>query len=449
MPNLLIVSNEVLTSKMSGTAIRSLEFAKIARQYSKVIVSVPSVDPSFECDFSLVVEGSFEFNSVVDTSDYIIVQGFGLSRQPKIATSSAVIIADMYCPILLEYIQSSIHTDISRRLELVNAIVDSQNDLLVCADYYICASNVQRDFWLGWLSGIKKVNPKRFAHIDDYKTDNILKIIPFGAPERIPAERFTGILRKKFGLKDTDFVMIWGGGVYEWFDPQTIIKAVSTLVKQDILVHLVFLGVKHPNPDVPEHKVLQEALDLCKELGVLDKYVHFNFSWVDYEERDLYLRDANIAVSAHHESIETNYAFRTRILDYIWCELPMISTEGDYFASVIRDEGFGIVANYDDEHSWINAISKLYKDPKFYASCVRRLESCSFRFKWSNSSLKIQQLLTSPKVHDRTLAQTQDGKSAKNIFSVSFIKRAAAYYRSYGSKRFIYAVFLKIRSKIL
>jgi hypothetical protein len=39
------------------------------------------------------------------------------------------------------------------------------------------------------------------------------------------------------------------------------------------------------------------------------------------------LREADIGVSLHREDVETRYSFRTRVLDYLWAGLPIITTE--------------------------------------------------------------------------------------------------------------------------
>ena len=37
-----------------------------------------------------------------------------------------------------------------------------------------------------------------------------------------------------------------------------------------------------------------------------------------YDERADYLLDADVGVSTHFPHIETEFSFRTRILDYLW-----------------------------------------------------------------------------------------------------------------------------------
>lgn len=83
-------------------------------------------------------------------------------------------------------------------------------------------------------------------------------------------------------------------------------------------VRLFFLGVKHPNPDVPQMRVAVAARDLSDSLGLTGTHVFFNEDWVPYEERADFLMESDIRVSTHLPHVETAFSFRTRILDYLW-----------------------------------------------------------------------------------------------------------------------------------
>ena len=131
------------------------------------------------------------------------------------------------------------------------------------------------------------------------------------------------------GIGADDKILLWPGGIWNWFDPLTVIRAVHELSRRRDDVRLYFLGVKHPNPEVPDMAMAAEAVALADELGLRDRVVFFNFGWVPYAERGRYLLDADVAVSAHFDDIETRFAFRTRLLDCLWAGLPVVTTRGD------------------------------------------------------------------------------------------------------------------------
>ncbi len=47
-------------------------------------------------------------------------------------------------------------------------------------------------------------------------------------------------------------------------------------------------------------------------------------------------------MSTHLHHVETDYSFRTRILDYFWASLPTVSTTGDALADLIERRGLGL-----------------------------------------------------------------------------------------------------------
>ena len=65
------------------------------------------------------------------------------------------------------------------------------------------------------------------------------------------------------GIGADDKIVLWGGGVYNWFDPLTLIASVAR-VREDVPdVRLVFMGMKHPNPGVPQMAMADEARALA------------------------------------------------------------------------------------------------------------------------------------------------------------------------------------------
>ena len=147
-------------------------------------------------------------------------------------------------------------------------------------------------------------------------------------------------------------------------------------------IKLVFMGVKHPNEAVPEMMMADEAVKLAKSLDLIDKQVFFNFGWIPYEERQNYLLEADIGISTHFEHLETQYAFRTRILDYLWAGLPMIVTRGDSFADLIEKEQLGIVVPSQDSQALAKAILSLVDDDPCIQTLKHNISLMRPRFYW-------------------------------------------------------------------
>jgi hypothetical protein len=122
------------------------------------------------------------------------------------------------------------------------------------------------------------------------------------------------------------------------------------------------MGVKHPNPAVPEMRMAVAARDLAEELGVLGREVIFNEQWVPYDERQNFLLESDIGVSTHLDHVETAFSFRTRMLDYMWASLPIVCTDGDSLAQLVRERGMGVVVPPGDVHALADALVGLLTD---------------------------------------------------------------------------------------
>ena len=206
-------------------------------------------------------------------------------------------------------------------------------------DFFICASTKQRDFWLGQLSALGRINPQTYD--GDETLESLITVVPFGLPDTAPVHTRDVVKGVVPGIGPNDKVIIWGGGVYNWFDPITLLHAVDLLRRRRPDVRLFFLGLRHPNPEVPEMRMAVAARRTADELGLAGSHVFFNEEWVPYDERQNYLLEADVAVSTHLDHVETAFSFRTRILDYLWGGVPIVATEGDALADIIDAKGLG------------------------------------------------------------------------------------------------------------
>jgi len=207
-------------------------------------------------------------------------------------------------------------------------------------------------------------------------------VVPFGLPAAKPIHTRNVLKNKISGIGKNDFVIIWGGGIYNWFDPLTLIKAMAEIAKIRDDIKLFFMGVKHPNPEVKELQLVNDTVNLARKLNAYDKNIFFNFGWVDYNDRHNYLVESDAGIITHPEHIETRFSFRTRILDYLWAGLPVISTRGDYLSDLVERRGLGITTGDGDIQGIVNAIIKLADDKKFYNKCVENIKEIAKDYTW-------------------------------------------------------------------
>lgn len=288
------------------------------------------------------------------------------------------LVLDAYDPLLVE--QLEFYRDCApaaRRLELSIARSRARAELLG-ASYILAASERQRDFYLGQLALLGRATPS--AYDRDARLESLIGVVPFGVSEEPPpTERL--LKGKLSGVAKEDEVLLWGGGVWNWFDPLTAIRAMPAILRQRPRAKLVFLGTRHPNPQVPAMRMLGAAIDAAREAGLYGTAVIFNEGWVPYARRGGYFADANLGVSLHGSHLETRFSFRTRVLDYIWAGLPMVLAEGDVLAEIVAQEGAALLVPCGDSGRFAEAVLRAL-DPAWQRAARARLLGLSERFRW-------------------------------------------------------------------
>ena len=379
----LVATADTLSTRMAGPAIRAFHIADtLSKDFDVRLVSTTKctlASPRFEA--RMVTDE--QFREDVAWSDIVIFQGFIMHQAPWLTTTNKIIVVDIYDPMHLEQLEQSRADDPVERRANNTATTEVLNHQLRRGDFFLCASEEQRHFWLGQLAGIGRLNPRNYDR--DSSLHSLLAVAPFGLPPHKPQRTRPAIKGVVPGIDAGDKVLLWGGGVYNWFDPLTLIRAVDKLREEHPDLRLFFLGMKHPNPNVPEMQMANAARELSGALGLTDKVVFFNEEWVDYDDRQNYLLDADLGVSTHFLHVETTFSFRTRMLDYLWAGLPIVATGGDVFGRLIVSDGLGVAVDERDVDGLAAGIERAVYDPEFVAQCRANVAALREAFTWENT----------------------------------------------------------------
>jgi hypothetical protein len=122
--------------------------------------------------------------------------------------------------------------------------------------------------------------------------------------------------------------------------------------------------------------------ELSDSLGLTGKHVFFNSEWVDFDDRQNYLLDADVGVSTHFEHVETTFSFRTRMLDYLWAGLPIVATGGDTFGDLVTTEGLGVTVPEQDVDALADALERTLYDDEFAAGCRESVARVRGDYRW-------------------------------------------------------------------
>jgi glycosyltransferase involved in cell wall biosynthesis/GT2 family glycosyltransferase len=377
----LVLTGDVLAERMAGPGIRAYQIARVlAAEHDVRLMSVEASEldhPAFSIG---TVASDRQLRDALRWCDVAVVQG-NLPRQlPVLARSDAVLVFDLYDPIHLEQLAQLQGRSPEVQEDTAASVVGLLEAELRRGDVFLCASRKQRDLWLGALSVVGRLNPRTYA--GDPMFEGLVAVVPFGVNEDPPRRSGAGVRGIVPGVGPDDKVLLWGGGLYDWFDPITLIRAVEVVKDKVPEVRLVFLGTAHPNPKVGTMHVVAESRALADELGLTGRHVFFHDAWVPYDQRQNFLLDADVGVSTHHLHAETAFSFRTRVLDYLWAGLPIVTTEGDALADVVADRGLGLSVPPNDVEALATALVRLLTDDELVAGCRERIAVVADELRW-------------------------------------------------------------------
>lgn len=379
----LIITGDPIGKKIAGPAIRAWNMALELCKDNQVTLLTLSGSSDVDAPFEIVhvVPGdNASFIRYEQWADTIIFQGHAMLVFEALQRSTKIIIVDIYDPMHLEQLEQARELPREQWEKQVSDATLVLNDQLRRGDFFICASERQRLFWLGQLAGLGRVNPDNYENDPDL-TD-LIAVAPFGLSRVEPRHDRNALKGVHPGISADDKLLLWSGGLYNWFDPHTLIRAVAQLSQKHSNIRLFFQGTKHPHPGVPEMEIVRSSRELARELDVLESSVFFNDSWVDFDDRQNYLLEADLGVSTHHSHIETTFSFRTRILDYLWANLPMVVTEGDHFGDLVNSEKLGVAVPAGNVDALALAIEKTLFDSKFNSDVRENISRVRQNYFW-------------------------------------------------------------------
>jgi len=358
---ILIISHDVVGTYMAGPGIRYFHMARVLARKFRVTLAAPapiSLDGNLQFETLPYDEiGAAQLYTALKHTDVIIVPALFVAKIPGLRHFPFLpVIVDAYDPFVIEALARGVKDVSMLQQELAIAYLRG--------DFFVCASEYQRDWLLGILEAFGRINGDNFAA--DNTLRRLVDVVPYGLPKHTTAHGSNIIKGVWNGISSTDRVVLWGGGLWKWLDPLTAIKAIGEVWKERNDVRLIFPGTKHPNRKIPESVTHNtKAKELARKLGLLDKAVFFG-DWVPYEQWGDVLLESDVALSLHFDSIETHFAYRSRILEYISAGLPIITACGTATSDLVDQYNLGYVVDYQDSHSVAKAFRSILSELPYH-----------------------------------------------------------------------------------
>jgi glycosyltransferase involved in cell wall biosynthesis len=260
--------------------------------------------------------------------------------------------------------------------------------LLKRGDFFICATERQKYYYVGILNVLGKINPLTY-------NKKMVDIVPFGVPEEEPIHN-QNVLKGKI-VDEGDLVILWTGGIYPWFDAITLVKAMEKVVTEVKNARLIFMGGKHPRMHAPPESYYKTQ-KLVKKIGLLNKNIFFIDQWVPWYEMQNYFLEADLAVNTHPVHLETELSFRTRVINYIWGGLPIITTGGDEISELVKKYGCGEIVKPADHDELAEIMVELLSDEKKRKKMSENAKKLAKEITWSNAIKPLDEFCRNPQI---------------------------------------------------
>ncbi|MCS7060233.1 MAG: glycosyltransferase family 4 protein [Anaerolineae bacterium] len=373
MSRLLIVSHDLIGERMAGVGIRYYEVARALAQDRDLQValaaplgsSLPSETPPGRVQFFTYDPANLStLDAAIAGCDVMLAYPDTVwQHRAALDRHNKAVVVDGYDITLFEHLEvDPTHSGLDERLRWHAEYQRMMQYVLERGDFFVAATERQRDWWLGALAMAGRINPLTYQA--DPSLRQFVDLLPYGLPEREPVHTrpvMRGVIE---GIGANDKIVLWGGGAWEWLDPLTLVRAAGEITRKRSDVKFVFPGLRHPAGTLgAQMPIQQRTVELARELNLLDRTV-FVGDWVPYEDWQNYLLESDIGISLHRDHLEARFSARTRVLSYIWAGLPMVLTRGDELAERMAQAGAAILVEEDTPAAVATAILDLLDRPR-------------------------------------------------------------------------------------
>jgi glycosyltransferase involved in cell wall biosynthesis len=383
MTRIALLSSEPIRPSMAGIGIRYLELARRLPAYGIGVVLVSPAAPAETAalgSLAGVEIRRFErgrLAALLAGCDGAVAQG-QLANDLVLEMPELPVAIDLYDPWLIENFayHDSLGLDPYRNDHATWVLQMSRGD------FFLCSSEEQRTFYLGFLAALGRVNPERLAADPDL--ESLIAAVPFGVPDELPPHRPV-LPPRSAGERRLLF-----GGLYDWYDPWTLLAALSVLERPG----WTLLLIRNPNPESTPQRLLAAVEARCRSLGWWGSRVRA-IDWVPAERRYDLLRDVDLLVAPHRPSLETRLSLRTRFLDALAAGCPVVTSEGGAMSRLLMEHRAGWVAPPGDAPALARLLAEALDHPASHQEGARELLAA---FRWDRALAPLVRFCREPRI---------------------------------------------------
>jgi glycosyltransferase involved in cell wall biosynthesis len=157
-----------------------------------------------------------------------------------------------------------------------------------------------------------------------------------GAPP-IPAETDPADIRQSIGIDPDAFVVLWCGGYNTWTDVTTLFNALEQAMEHNPRVHFVSVGASTYTATETQYDRLVQSVAQSR----LAERFHL-LGWRPWKDIPGFYRGSDVGINIDAMHYETVYGTRTRLMEMLAYNLPVITTEGCELSYLLQHKQVGL-----------------------------------------------------------------------------------------------------------
>ena len=292
------------------------------------------------------------------------------------------LILDGYVPIHIE--MSARNSDnLDREYDAFNFENKIWTKALRRGDVLLCANEAQKKFYTGVMAQVGRINPIT------YGDEDLIQIVPYGIYREKAIAKHDPV--SKLVKNKKAFKLLWFGGIYPWFDLTNLLEAVKNANKTTP-IELIMVGVKNPFNQHPDFiKRYEEVMNYIKNNN-MDEIVHIT-DWVKFEDRAEWYLGSDAVILINNIGMENTLAWRTRLVDYVWAELPIVTNGGDPMSDILEANKAVYILPDLDAKTIEKEIIKISKDKETLKQVSANLSKVRKLFYWDKVTENLSKLI--------------------------------------------------------
>ena len=354
MSRALLICPEPVRSVTAGVGTRFVALAGVLSDHGHEVTLLLPNDPDEARDVGRGVRvlqaDPDRLGAQADGHDWVLLHGH-LGNHYLAQRDDLPVVVDLYDPFLIE----NLHYHRELGLEPFHTDHATWRLQMGRGDLFLCSSEEQRLYYLGWLTALGRVNPLTLD--GDPTLRRLLVPVPFGVPPGDPPP--PPPRREVLPDVPDDAPLLYFGGVYDWYDVDVLLRAMPVLLERDPGTTVVF--VDHPHPELTPQSAAGRARAEAERRGWLGREIRFE-GWRPPQRRHVLPLVSDLAVVTHVPGVETDLSLRTRLVDLLWLGLPVVVTAGGTMARVVEREGCGVVVRPGDPAALARGVATVLDD---------------------------------------------------------------------------------------